>query len=329
MQQVVLKFQVRTVQAVMAGKDVLLLAPTGQGKSLTFQTAIYIKRLEKPKSVLLCCLPLDTVAQEKTRKALHCLPTVFITMGGKIVTNDSGEEEKDADISEDLFQAILRGDFAIIVSHAESWLSKTGRRLLKELKKRSMVEIVVFDESHKNLSWQMRPKMLEAPAVLKSKAPTASFLYLTATLKPDSISLAKEKWCMRSDLVTISASPILHNHFFLTLQRPSNRAGFDGILSGNSSSPALEDLLEVLLHPWMEDLQEDRRPKKLMLFCKVDSILHTKCIPYFSFAGRERHPQGHDVPGWSDARPGPAAGDLPLDCQLVQDREHQRSGDRG
>jgi hypothetical protein len=78
---------------------------------------------------------------------------------------------------------------------------------------------------------------------------------------------------MSENIVTVSASPILSNHFFFNIKRPSNRAGFDGILSGAKETPGLEDILDVVMDPWIQDLREGRAPKSLIIFCKVCNIL--------------------------------------------------------
>jgi hypothetical protein len=44
-------------------------------------------------------------------------------------------------------------------------------------------------------------------------------------------------------------------------------------LSGAKETPGLEDILDVVLDPWIENLREGRIPKSLMIFCKVCNIL--------------------------------------------------------
>jgi hypothetical protein len=151
------EFQVNTLNAMLTRTDALVLAPTGQGKSLIYEAGIVVRRMKNPKSVLLLCLPLTSVMEAKSKKPV--LPTAFITMAGKIVVNDEGEEVEDAEVPADLMESVLEGDYAIIMGHAESFLSPTGRRLLKSLKKKKMIAIVCIDELHKFLRWKMRPSM--------------------------------------------------------------------------------------------------------------------------------------------------------------------------
>jgi superfamily II DNA helicase RecQ len=151
------EFQVNTLNAMLARMDALVLAPTGQGKSLIYETGIALKRMENPKSVLLLCLPLTSVMEEKSKKPV--LPTAFITMAGKIVVNEDGEEVEDAEVPADLMESVLQGEYAIVMGHAESFLSPTGRKLLKSLKKKNMISIMCIDELHKFLRWKMRPSM--------------------------------------------------------------------------------------------------------------------------------------------------------------------------
>lgn len=262
---------------MLSGTDTLLLSPTGTGKSLTYVGSIAMKRQDNPKSVLLLSVPLSLLAEEKMKT--HALPTTFLTIAGKFIVNEDGEEENDATLADNL-EAVLAGDFAIICGHGEAFLTTFGRWLVKEFVKRRMLGIVVFDEAHKNLRWKMRPDMLEAPAVLKALcSPTTVFLYLTATMRQSDINESKKQFCMSSNIAIISASPILPNHFFINIKRPSNDSGYEGkIMANGEKKQGLKHVLDVLLQPWKSDLLKKQKPVLTMLFCKVISAIHPSTL---------------------------------------------------
>ena len=66
---------------------------------------------------------------------------------------------------------------------------------------------------------------MEAPSVLKNKAPGAWCLYMSGTLTSDDIKEAKDLFCMEDDILTVTASPVMPSHYFLNIQRPTNLQG--------------------------------------------------------------------------------------------------------
>ena len=121
-----------------------------------------------------------------------------------------------------------------------------------------------------SLHWTMRPRMQQVPALLKGKAPEAWCLYMTGTLSKEDTAKARQQFCMSEDLLIISANPVLPNHFFLNIQRPSSINGFDGIQSLNGDTEeGLGALISHLLEPWKNNIKEGSSPKVTMLFCKV------------------------------------------------------------
>ena len=56
------------------------------------------------------------------------VPTAYITMSGKVVIeSEEGENDCEVNIKEDMMEAIVRGDYPILMGHAESWMSPTGK----------------------------------------------------------------------------------------------------------------------------------------------------------------------------------------------------------
>ena len=144
---------------MLDNRDVLLVAPCGSGKSLCYEVAIDLIRQQNPHKILLLCLPVNSILEEKSKKPR--IKTAYVSMSGAI--HGDGETADDGkgavEISDDFLEEILRGDFPIVMGHAESWLSSVGRMIIKELRKKDMIGAVVFDEVHKSLRWKMRPRM--------------------------------------------------------------------------------------------------------------------------------------------------------------------------
>ena len=96
------------------------MAPCGAGKSLVYEVTIDMIRQDSPKKVLLLCLPVNKIMEEKTGTSR--LPTAYITMSGRVVIDsEEGDMDTDVRVTDELLEAILRGDYAILMGHAESW----------------------------------------------------------------------------------------------------------------------------------------------------------------------------------------------------------------
>ena len=109
--------------AIMSNMDVLLTAPCGSGKSLVYEVAIGLVRQDNPKQVLILCLPVISVMEDKSKEPRA--PTAYITVSGKLVSEE-GDNDSEVEVKDDMMEAIVRGDYHILMGHAESWLSPTG-----------------------------------------------------------------------------------------------------------------------------------------------------------------------------------------------------------
>ena len=48
-------------------------------------------------------------------------------MSGKLVIDsEEGDNDSEVEVKDDMMEAIVRGDYHILMGHAESWLSPTG-----------------------------------------------------------------------------------------------------------------------------------------------------------------------------------------------------------
>ncbi|MCU7556775.1 RecQ family ATP-dependent DNA helicase [Macrococcus capreoli] len=150
--------QKEIINAVMNGDDVLVLLPTGAGKSLTFQLPIVT--MEKKAIVIspLIALMEDQVIQLKSKKIKACCIHSYL-------------ETEDR-------QIILRqlNQYDLIYCSPE-WLSINGMALLKHFP----CEIVVIDEAHCISEWgyEFRPSYLQVDKIIKVF--NAQVIALTAT----------------------------------------------------------------------------------------------------------------------------------------------------
>ena len=76
-------FQVQAVGALLMGKNVILLAPTGSGKYSVFYLGVHVmrKKYSMPNGVGICLQPLNTILSEKTNSDL-LIKTACLTMSG-------------------------------------------------------------------------------------------------------------------------------------------------------------------------------------------------------------------------------------------------------
>jgi superfamily II DNA helicase RecQ len=255
---------VKSILAILNGQSVVLMAPTGSGKSAIYIVAIFLLRKINPKAVLLLSLPVNEVMKEKNRDPL--MKSVFVDMAGRAVAE--GDETGDGEFSVDVDE-ILTGEYPVIIGHAESWESKAGKKLVKKLRDESMIGLLAFDEVHYNVIWGLdssqgkgfRPYMGTGPVSLKAKARKIPAVYMTATLTKAEVDLMIDKFLIRN-YVVIASCPVLPNHLFISVKRPEH--GFGSYAEG----PNMDDVMKLVLEPWIEEVREGQTPKRSLVFCK-------------------------------------------------------------
>ena len=141
----VAEFQRVAVNALGGLKNVILCSPTGSGKMnvALLATLVLRKRLENPKGVCIITQPLSSIMQEKKRNRV-CEAAV-LSMTGELTT--SLDEDESSNLSCDLHD-LLDGEYPVLFGHPESFDSKLGQHILKELQTRNRIILVCIDEFH-------------------------------------------------------------------------------------------------------------------------------------------------------------------------------------
>src|SRR3954471_21843581 len=152
------------LEAVLAGKDVLGVMPTGSGKSLTFQ----LPALLLPKSTVVVS-PLIALMQDQTEKAQEA--EINAAKLNSTLTTTEEREARDA---------IAEGDHQLIYVTPERLENAEYRKILRE----AGVSLFVVDEAHCVSQWghDFRPAYLGLrDAIRKLGRPPVLALTATAT----------------------------------------------------------------------------------------------------------------------------------------------------
>ena len=98
----------------MDGRDVLLVAPCGSGKSLCYEVAIDIIRQQNPNKILLLSLPVNSILEEQAKNPR--VKTAYITMSGAVHADSETADDGSGEvvISDELLQGVLSGEFPIV-----------------------------------------------------------------------------------------------------------------------------------------------------------------------------------------------------------------------
>ena len=176
-----------------------------------------------------------------------------------------------------------------------------GKTTVSALK--SNILLICVDEAHVFLPSQwghqgMREEMHVAPSYLRAqvqattKAPT---LAMTASAKvrgktrreKNEIDLIKEMCSVEhSPTTTISISPVLHNHLYVTVKKPPSTSGFYGRNCYSLTDQKvgyMHVLWRLYLKSFVSDLKSGQKPKRAIIYVKkledlgpIDDFLSTQ-----------------------------------------------------
>ena len=218
--------QYKVLEAVLSGRDIIAILPTGYGKSVIFHLLPYlfdyISELNQSpqKSIILVVTPLNALVDDQLKILTHRGISSAVLKSKKRVSGaDEDQECQDSDTVDnenshgltndsETLGNLKEGKCRIIFSHPEAFIScKEGRMLLLSKVYQERVMACVIDEAHLVEEWgfDFRPDFANL-SQLASIFPAIPILALTATApKKNCDSLTKalnlEKPCIvKADL---------------------------------------------------------------------------------------------------------------------------------
>ena len=143
-------FQKLSLHIIGSGQNLMLVSPTGSGKTLVIYLGILLLRklFNNPDGVAIITEPLNMIMAEKLGSSI--IPSGVISMTGELKTS---LEEKDGVSLSAPENKFLDGSLPCLFGHPEAWLSDKGKQLIKELHKKGTILLMVTDEMTCSLNW--------------------------------------------------------------------------------------------------------------------------------------------------------------------------------
>ena len=271
------EFQRVAINALVGLNNVILISPTGSGKMNVplLATLVLREKLGIPKGVCIVTQPLSSIMKEKMKNDV--CPAAVLSMGGGLTTSTDTDDE-DASLSCNLDE-LLQGSFPVLFGHPESFDTKIGQHILKNLQKLDRLILICIDEFHQGGQghWSsFRPSMMQGSAGLRLfGVKNCPSLAMTATSTESEIKEVVTALGLRSPPIILTSSPVQSHIKISIVRRPANNFGLDGtVTSKGEKKPGLMDLLlRACLRQHLEDLERGKKPKKCLIFCRGNGVL--------------------------------------------------------
>ena len=183
-----------------------------------------------PTGVILYLVPLNSIIEQQARVFSSKMTGVGVLSAGgsateavAVTSSDESEEEEGeiGDIEEPRkkrpraekepqgdanfgIEEIEQGNIKIIIAHAESLHTTTGRQIIAHLATNKLILGTIVDEAHKFLHWvNFRPKMGTIVPFLLGKSNKAPVVLLTATLTAAEVKQVTKKWLLKNPLIRL------------------------------------------------------------------------------------------------------------------------------
>ena len=273
------QFQRVAINALGDMKNLVLVSPTGSGKMNIplLATLVLRQRLKNSKGVGIITQPLTSIMKEKQKNPV--CKAAILSMSGDLSTSSEKEGyEEDANLSCDL-KEVLNGSFPVLFGHPESFDSKLGQYILRELKRLDRIILVCIDEFHQGGEghWSsFRPNMMKSSTGLRlygvKGCPTIA---MTATATQSEIKDVVVALGLKTKPVILTSSPVQAHIKISIIRRPSNNYGLDGTTSrmGDHQPGTMDLLMRLYLQKYLDDLSKNIAPKKCIIFCRGNSVL--------------------------------------------------------
>ena len=238
------EFQRVAVNALGDMKNVVLVSPTGSGKMNVplLATLVLREKMGKKKGLGIITQPLTSIMNEKKKNGI-CEAAV-LSMVGELT---SSSDDDDASLSCGL-RDLLDGKFPVLFGHPESFDSKLGQHILRELQRLDRILLICIDEFHQGGQghWDsFRPNMMKGSTGLRLYGvKNCPSIAMTATATEKEVEDVVAALGLRSPPVVLSSSPVQSHIKISILRRPSNNFGLDGTDSERGiRKPGMMDLL--------------------------------------------------------------------------------------
>jgi hypothetical protein len=140
----------RVGSVVLGGqRHVVIVMGTGSGKMTVplLSSLVLRKTMAEPRGVTIMTQPLTGLMLEQLKNPV--CPVAVLSMAGELTV---GDEEGGGKLNCSL-EALLAGEYPVLLGHPESFSSPLGQHILGELQSRDRILQVVIDEVHTNLHW--------------------------------------------------------------------------------------------------------------------------------------------------------------------------------
>ncbi|XP_028416773.1 ATP-dependent DNA helicase Q1-like isoform X2 [Dendronephthya gigantea] len=233
--------QVKCLEYILNGKDVIGVLPTGFGKSLIFHILPYFMPTKKRSNIVLVICPLNSIIEDQLKILKDRGISANVLVGrskdrseieklfsSSPATEDKSSNENLSHLTEEDYQIpndILNGECSIVFAHPEALLSKEGRKLMTSQIYQDNVVACVIDEAHCVELWgeEFRTDFKDLSS-LKAFFPLVPTIALTATASPVMLEKLKKSLLLASCKI-VSVNPNRMNIYLEKKIRLSNNVG--------------------------------------------------------------------------------------------------------
>ncbi|KAL1509934.1 hypothetical protein ABEB36_004598 [Hypothenemus hampei] len=200
-------YQLTAINAILSNKHVLVVKPSGSGKSLIYQmVSIYTKKL----TVVIA--PMISLIEDQ-----------LINMNKRNIPAEALHSHIEDEVIDEVFDKMWNGNINILFITPEQFRARNEKRLrdtLKMLYDKNQLGLFVIDEVHCISKWKngFRKAYQELSGLQKYKIP---ILGLTATMTPSNLTKIKEDLQLENPVVIKSPKTSRDNIVYKVIPRKS------------------------------------------------------------------------------------------------------------